>query len=916
MSVVLAAALAASLADCDAAVRGAPQDYQSYDCYRTLARSRGAWDGAVEHLEALLARDARNTLARVVLARIESDRGRPRAEELFRVAADEFAAAKMPVGEVFARLDLAFLLRRQGRLEESAAEVDRARASAATSGLPLLLSNVRAEDAWIAEARADHGRAYALFRETEAEVLPVGPLQLQYSVLSGLGSTLWAMGRFAESIGYYRRLAEAHHERGDRFAEASDLYNMALLASKLGYLGSMSQDEWRRMRQEALDVAVASGNRGVESAIRQSIGQDPALPLAARARETARALALAEQVGDEGNALYSLRELARLRFAQDPQHPEAALRLADEAVRRARAMGDPGALARGLFRRSTICWFTGRRERALDDAREMLDTIEQIRDLQRDELVRARVGSEWAFAYYELAGWILGQRSGPSDADLELAFSIMERLRGRVLLDALDAAHATPTVAGTGPVHEVRAEVLNEIGRTQQSLLEASLGAEERKEILGQLERLEAQESVLRDTLLRADPEFAALRRPVRPTLAELRQSLGPDEALLAFQIMDPAPVLSSSVPASRGLSFVFVVTRRGTTFRALPDEEGLTARISFYLGFLRRRDGSDREGALGLGRDLLDAALADLPPEVTRLVIVPDKALFRLPFGALLDARYEVSIAPSAALWLRWRRAGERAAPVPALVLADPAVDGEVLGPLPQARREARTIVRALGAGSTAVIGREASEAYLATAPLGRYGIVHFAAHAVIDDVHPERSALVLAPGDEAQDGLLHVREIVGYDLGGAVVVLAACRSTAGALLRGEGTMSLARGFFQAGARAVVGSLTPLRDDEAASFISAFYAHLARGLSVGAALAGARRDLAEAGAPTAAWAGWVVMGDASVVPVPGGARRSWPRAWLLAALVAIGIGLGVRSWIFRSRQPRPEDPRPDPEVR
>jgi len=910
MSVLLAAALAASLSDCDAAVRDAPEDYQSYDCYRSLARSRGAWDGAVERLDALLARDSANTLARVVLARIESDRGRPRAEELFRAAADEFAASAMPVGEVFARLDLAFWLRRLGRLDESAAEVERARASASASGLPLLLSNVRAEEAWIAEARADYGRAYALFRETEAEVLPAGPLQVQYSVLGGIGSTLWAMGRHAESIGYYRRLAEAHRARGDLFAEAGDLYNVALLAGKLAQEGAVSGDERARLRHEALRAAVESGNRGVESAIRMMIGEDPALPLASRLRETERALALAEEVGDEGKALFSLRELARLRLTQDPDHPEAAYRLADEAVRRGRATGDPAALARGLFRRSQIAWIMAPRARALDEAREALDAIERIRDLQRDELVRARVGSEWADYYYQFSGWLLREPSARSASDLELAFSVMERLRGRVLLEALDAAQATPALAGTGPVQEVRAEVLKEIGHEQQRLLDAALGAEERKEVIERLERLEAQESVLRDTLLRSDPEFAALHRPVLPTLADLGQALGREEALLAFQITDSASSLSS--PALLGRSFVFVVTRGGTSVHSLPDEGVLAQRISLYLGFLGRRDGSDREGALSLHRDLFEGALGDLPPEVTRLVIVPDKVLFRLPFDALLDARYEVSIAPSAALWLRWRRAGSRAAPIPALVLADPENAGASLGPLPHARREARAIVRALGSGSTAVVGTEASEAFLATAELGRYGVLHFAAHAVIDDVHPERSALLLAPGDGTQDGLLHVREIVGYDLGGAVVVLSACRSTAGALLRGEGTMSLARGFFQAGARAVVGGLAPLRDDEAAAFVSAFYEHLSRGLAVGSALAQARRDLLQAGAPAASWAGWVVMGDASAVPVPGGARGTWWWAWLLAALL---LGVGVRSRISRSRLPRPRDSRPDPKV-
>jgi hypothetical protein len=39
-------------------------------------------------------------------------------------------------------------------------------------------------------------------------------------------------------------------------------------------------------------------------------------------------------------------------------------------------------------------------------------------------------------------------------------------------------------------------------------------------------------------------------------------------------------------------------------------------------------------------------------------------------------------------------------------------------------------------------------------------------------------------------------------------VVILAACESSVGAVRRGEGVLSLARGFFEAGAKAVVGTL------------------------------------------------------------------------------------------------------------
>jgi hypothetical protein len=94
-----------------------------------------------------------------------------------------------------------------------------------------------------------------------------------------------------------------------------------------------------------------------------------------------------------------------------------------------------------------------------------------------------------------------------------------------------------------------------------------------------------------------------------------------------------------------------------------------------------------------------------------------------------------------------------------------------------------------------------------------------------------------------------------------------------------------------------VVGNLWPLRDDEAAALASSFYRHLARGASVAEALARARRDLMADGRPTASWAGWVVMGDGSTVPFPGGRRAAWPSTWLLAAVVLPLLALGVLVW-------------------
>ena len=199
--------------------------------------------------------------------------------------------------------------------------------------------------------------------------------------------------------------------------------------------------------------------------------------------------------------------------------------------------------------------------------------------------------------------------------------------------------------------------------------------------------------------------------------------------------------------------------------------------------------------------------------------------------------------------------------------------------------------------AGSRILAGAEATERFLKTADLTQFEILHLAAHAVHDEQHPDRSAVLVAAGGDAEDGLLQIREIVDLRLDGRVVVLAACRSASGALWRGEGVMGLARAFFQSGANAVVGSLWPLRDQEAAAFFEDFYRHLADGTSVGAALAQAQRDRMRAAAPPAAWAGLVALGDGSLVPFPGGRVAPAPRGrWALAASVlAVTVVLFLR---------------------
>jgi CHAT domain-containing protein len=333
---------------------------------------------------------------------------------------------------------------------------------------------------------------------------------------------------------------------------------------------------------------------------------------------------------------------------------------------------------------------------------------------------------------------------------------------------------------------------------------------------------------------------------------------------------------------------------------------------VEIFSGLVFGGSGDDGDAAAALYRALLADGLAGLGPGIRRLVVVPDDVLHLLPFSALrpdpeaapLASRYEITLTPSATLWLGWRQEDKTVTTrASALVLANPA-PAPVVAPaalraaafddlpfprsLPGAEIEGEAVLRHLGKGSRLLTGPDATEAYLKRGP-APYGILHFATHAWTSDNEPDRSFVLLAPGSANEDGKLHPKEIAGLDLRGRIVVLSTCSSAAGEILRGEGVMGLAQAFFKAGAHTVVATLWPLRDDEGAALFDRFYGHLGDGMSVSAALRDAQQDRMDDGAPPAAWAGVIVLGDGARVPVPGG-RRRLPGFAVPLALAASGL--------------------------
>jgi CHAT domain-containing protein len=215
----------------------------------------------------------------------------------------------------------------------------------------------------------------------------------------------------------------------------------------------------------------------------------------------------------------------------------------------------------------------------------------------------------------------------------------------------------------------------------------------------------------------------------------------------------------------------------------------------------------------------------------------------------------------------------------------------------LPDARQEGRHVLRRCGKGSVLRVGPEAGEAFLKRQDLSRFGVLHLAAHAVADEANPEVSAVLLAADTAGEDGRLEVDEISRLDLSGSLVALSSCRSASGALVGGEGVMSLSRAFFAAGSAAVLGSLWPLRDDDAEAFFEVFYDRLNAGESAAAAFSAAQRKRLRDGAPAEAWAGFVLSGDGNwrLPPAPESANATWPAALAVGLLIVVAAFFWMR---------------------
>ena len=327
------------------------------------------------------------------------------------------------------------------------------------------------------------------------------------------------------------------------------------------------------------------------------------------------------------------------------------------------------------------------------------------------------------------------------------------------------------------------------------------------------LAKTRAQVETLRNELAKADPTRALREISLEAT----QRSLESHQVLLLF--------------GRAGARCVVGVIRNDDA--ALVDQCDWEALQDACRDFTGTAAPEDIDGA----RSLLLRGL--LRPSDTHVLVSPIDTLFRVPFGALLPERTTTWI-PAAAVW-RYLQRRESTAHQEILGIGDVPARGKLA-------RLASGALRTFA--SKLITGDDATPARVLGALREPRRAVHFACHALIDRKDGFASRLVLAGRDE--DHVLRVADVLETKIDCDLVFLSACRSGDGRPMRGEGLMGFARAFLVAGARRVVVSLWPVRDQDAEQFAKIFYERYRGETSASEALREARKSTGHQ-----AWALW-----------------------------------------------------------
>jgi CHAT domain-containing protein len=402
--------------------------------------------------------------------------------------------------------------------------------------------------------------------------------------------------------------------------------------------------------------------------------------------------------------------------------------------------------------------------------------------------------------------------------------------------------------------------------------------------------------------------------KPHFVSLAQIQNDLPYKDALIEYVLSDT-------------LLITYVVDRKGiNVFSQTVGSEFADECLEFYM-LMRHQNFSSRvhdtyKRYVKLGRKLYGILIEPCLEYTDRknLTIVPDGAITYIPFESLVmkdtETEYinymtlpymikEFSVGYSHSSTLLFSERLKSKSPqnkvlafapiysnpvyeIDSVLMRQVRPESEYMAPLVGTLIEVQSIDETVPAD--VFINEQATEANFKK-NASDYNVLHLAMHTIMKDDDPLYSLLAFSDVEEdtVEDNRLYAYEIYNLKLNAEMAVLSACNSGTGKMQKGEGMMSLARGFIYAGCPSIVMTLWQVTDKSSSELMTSFYRYLKKGKSKQEAMRLAKIDYLEQADDLTSnpyfWSGFVVLGDSHPIY-----KKSGFTYWMIVITVFVGV--------------------------
>ena len=479
----------------------------------------------------------------------------------------------------------------------------------------------------------------------------------------------------------------------------------------------------------------------------------------------------------------------------------------------------------------------------------LTSAVSTVESLRKEAFVVAAGDHQRSLPYLSIIDFLMGQHR-PSEA-----FHYAERAKTQFLIDLLKNNNATTYKGLSLEQRRQEQRLLAEIAS-----LEIQLGREADQRVSSENRRLD-----LRERLRRARTAYVAFSRKIFSENPELKTGRGEIAPLklddIRLLINDTATALLEYTITENN-TYLFVLTadkavaktpqsRRPIeiNLKVYPLEvkyHELASRVRHFHQLLSSRDDNFQESS----RELYDLLLKPAQDQIglkTKLVIVPDGVLWRLPFEALqseedhyvVDQR-QVTYALSLSSLREMRKPRLPAGRLNSTLVAygNPElaknfatrlglVDGTIkLEPsATEQEEEIKRMTTSYGTTASRVYsGPQASEDRIKS-DTSLAAILHFAGPTILNDTSPMSSFIGLSSATRQQDGFLQGREIMNLQTSAELVVAATAQQSAA--FNGDAAVGFSWSWFVAGSRATLLSRWKLDSPTPSTLMTGFYSSI-----------------------------------------------------------------------------------------